>query len=132
MSIQSIRSGIATNLGTISGLRTSVDVPDQINVPMAVVQLDNISYDQAYGGGLTQYNFTVTLFVSRASDRTAQRKLDDYAFTTDGVKTAIESDKTLGGNAFDVRVVDMSNIGTVSLGEVSYLSADFSINVFAE
>lgn len=132
MSIQSIRSGIATNLGTISGLRTSVDVPDQINVPMAVVQLDNVSYDQAYGGGLTQYNFTVTLFVSRSSDRTAQRKLDAYAFTTDGVKTAIESDKTLGGNAFDVRVVDMSNIGTVSLGEVSYLSADFSINVFAE
>lgn len=132
MSIQAIRSGIATNLGTISGLRTSVDVPDQINVPMAVVQLDNITYDEAYGGGLTQYNFTVTLFVSRASDRTAQRKLDGYAFTTDGVKSAIESDKTLGGNAFDVRVVDMSNIGTVSLGEVSYLSADFSINVFAE
>ena len=132
MTIQQIRTGLATNLGTISGLRTSIDVPDQINVPMAIVQLDNISYDQAYGGGLTQYNFTVTLFVSRASDRTAQRKLDGYAFTTDGVKTAIESDKTLGENAFDVRVVEMSNIGTVSLGEVSYLSADFTVNVFAE
>ena len=132
MTIQQIRTGLATNLGTISGLRTSIDVPDQINVPMAIVQLDNISYDQAYGGGLTQYNFTVTLFVSRASDRTAQRKLDGYAFTTDGVKSAIESDKTLGGNAFDVRVVEMTNIGTVSLGEVSYLSADFTVNVFAE
>jgi hypothetical protein len=72
------------------------------------------------------------LFVSRASDRTAQRKLDEYAFTTSGVKSAVESDKTLGGNAFDVRVVEMSNIGTVSLGEVSYLSADFTVNVFAE
>jgi hypothetical protein len=132
MTIQAIRTGLATNLGTISGLRTSVDVPEQINVPIAIIQLDNISYDQAYGGGLTQYNFTVTLFVSRASDRTAQRKLDGYAFTTSGVKSAIESDKTLGGNAFDVRVVEMSNIGTVSLGEVSYLSADFTVNVFAE
>lgn len=132
MTIQQIRTGLANNLATISGLRVSLDVPDQINVPMAIVQLDDITYDQAYGGGLTQYNFTVTVFVSRASDRTAQRKLDEYAFTTNGIKSAIESNKTLGGNAFDVRVVEMSNIGTVSLGEVSYLSADFRVNVFAE
>lgn len=132
MSIQLIRQGIANNLATISGLRTSVDVPDQINVPLAIVQLDNISYDQAYGSGLTQYNFTVTVFVGRASDRLAQSRLDTYSFTTSGVKSAIESDKTLGGSAFDVRVVEMSNIGAVSLGEVSYLSADFTVNVFAE
>jgi hypothetical protein len=132
MTIQQIRTGLANNLSIIPGLRTSIDVPDQINVPIAIIQLDNISYDEAFGGGLTQYNFTVTLFVSRASDRTAQRKLDEYAFTTSGVKSAVESDKTLGGNAFDVRVVEMSNIGTVSLGEVSYLSADFTVNVFAE
>lgn len=132
MTIQLIRQGIATNLATISGLRTSVDVPDQINVPLAIVQLDNINYDQAFGGGLTQYNFTVTVFVGRASDRVAQSRLDTYSFTTSGVKSAIESDKTLGGNAFDVRVVEMSNIGAVSLGEVSYLSADFTVNVFAE
>lgn len=132
MSIQAIRTALANNLGTISGLRTSVDVPDQINVPMAVVQLDDITYDEAFGKGLTLYNFTVTLFVGRASERTAQRKLDAYAYTTGGVKTAVESDKTLGGNAFDVRVAEMSNIGTVSLGEVSYLTADFRVNVFAE
>jgi hypothetical protein len=132
MSIQAIRTALANNVGTISGLRTSLDVPDQINVPMAIVQLDDISYDQAFKGGLSQYNFTVTVFVGRASERTAQRKLDEYAFTTNGIKSAVESDKTLNGNAFDVRVVEMSNIGTVSLGEVSYLTADFRINVFAD
>jgi hypothetical protein len=132
MTISDIRNGLATNLATIPGLRTSVNVPDQINVPMGIIQLDNITYDQAFAGGLTQYNFTITLFVSRASDRTAQNKLDAYSFTTNGVKSAIESDRTLNGKAFDVRVVEMSNIGTVSLGEVSYLSADFTVNVFAE
>ena len=48
------------------------------------------------------------------------------------VKLAIESDKTLGGNAYDVRVTEMTNIGTVILGEVIYLAADFAVIVYAD
>lgn len=132
MSIQDIRAGIATNLGTISGLRTSVDIPDNPSPPIAVIGINNVSFDNAFQGGLTEYNFTVTVLASRASDRMAQRRLDAYTSTgASSVKEAIESDRTLGGSAFDVRVTEMSNIGTVSLGEISYLAADFAVTVYA-
>lgn len=132
MSIETIRSGIATNIATISGLRTSVDIPDNPNPPIAVIGLNNVRYDQAYQGGLVEYNFVVTVIASRASDRWAQRRLDDYTSTgANSVKEAIESDRTLGGSAFDVRVTEMSNVGAVSLGETSYLAADFAVTVYA-
>lgn len=131
--ISDLRSGLATNLATISGLRTSVDLPDNPNPPVAVIGIENVNYDQAFAGGLVEYNFRVTVLASRASDRMAQRRLDTYTSTETGsVKLAIESDKTLGGKAFDVRVTEMSNIGTVSLGEISYLAADFTVTVYAD
>ena len=132
MSILDIRAGLAANIGTISGLRTSVDIPDNPNPPIAVIAIENVDYDGAFAGGLTEYNFTVTVIASRASERFAQRRLDAYTSTGDSsLKKAIESDKTLNGKAFDVRVTRMSNIGTVSLGEVTYLAADFAVTVFA-
>ena len=131
--ISDLRSGLATNLATISGLRTSVDLPDNPNPPVAVIGIENVNYDQAFAGGLVEYNFRVTVLASRASDRMAQRRLDTYTSTETGsVKLAIESDKSLGGKAFDVRVTEMSNIGTVSLGEISYLAADFTVTVYAD
>ena len=65
------------------------------------------------------------------SDRTAQRTLD--ALVSPGVgslKTAIESDRTLDNSAFDVRVEQMSNYGSVTLGDVTFLAADFVVTVY--
>jgi len=63
VSIDTIRDGLATNLATISGLRTSADLPDNPSPPIAVVQLNSIQYDQAMQGGLVVYNFTITVIV---------------------------------------------------------------------
>ena len=133
MTIQQIRTGLANNLATIPGLRVSIDILDNPNPPQAVIAIETVSFDNAFAQGLTQYTFTVSLIASRVSERNAQRKLDDY--TSNGaqsVKLAIESDKTLGGVAYDVRVTEMSNIGTVILGEVIYLAADFAVTVYAD
>ena len=105
MSISTIRDGLATNLATISGLRTKADIPDNPSPPVAVVSLNSVSYDQAFKQGLALYNFTITVIVGRVSERTAQARLNAYASTgAGGVKNAIQSDKTLGGAAFDVRM----------------------------
>ena len=133
MSIADLRDGLGANLGTVSGLRVALEIPDNPNPPIAVIQLENVLYNQAFANGLTQYNFTVTLLAGRASERIGQRNLD--AYTSNGassVKLAIESDKTLGGSAYDVRVTEMTNYGTVSLGEVTYLAADYSVAVYAD
>ena len=133
MTIQEIRTGLANNLSTISGLRVSIDIPDNPTPPQAVIAIEAVTFDNAFAQGLTQYTFTVSLIASRVSERSAQRKLDEY--TSNGarsVKLAIESDKTLGGNAYDVRVTEMSNIGTVILSEVIYLAADFAVTVYSD
>ena len=133
MTIQEIRTGLANNLSTISALRVSIDIPDNPTPPQAVIAIEAVTFDNAFAQGLTQYTFTVSLIASRVSERSAQRKLDEY--TSNGarsVKLAIESDKTLGGVAYDVRVTEMSNIGTVILGEVIYLAADFAVTVYAD
>jgi hypothetical protein len=132
VSIQDIRAGLAANIGKIPGLRTSVDIPDNPNPPIAVIAIESVDYDGAFAGGLTEYNFIITVLSSRASERFAQQRLDSYTSTgATSIKKAIESDKSLNGKAFDVRVTRMSNIGTVSLGEVSYLAADFAVTVYA-
>lgn len=133
MSITDIRDGLATNLATIAGLRSSSDIPDNPSPPIAIVQFQSVDYDGAFQQGMATYSFIVSVLVGRASERTSQRKLDTYASTgAGGIKNAIESDKTLGGNAYDVRVEAMSNVSAVSLGgDISYLSADFVVTVLA-
>jgi hypothetical protein len=132
VSISLMRTALATNMGTISGLRTYADIPDDPMMPAAVVQLGSVSYDQAFKKGLTEYSFVVTVIFGRLATKQAQRNLDALISTgTGSLKTAIESDRTLDGNAFDTRVEEMTNITSVTIGDITYLSADFAVTVFA-
>lgn len=128
-----MRSGIGKNLrDNIPGLRVAETIPDQPNPPMAVISLEAVNYDQTFQRGMSQYNFTVSVLAGRVSERTAQARLDSYIDPGSAtIKNAIESDKSLGGAVFDVRVSEMSNIGAVNLGDVIYLGADFTVNVYA-
>jgi len=132
--ITEIRNGLATNLATISGLRTSAEIPDNPSPPIAVVQLQRVAFDGAFQGGMTTYDLIVSVIVGRVAEREAGRRLDAYSSSSgaSSVKKAIESDRTLGGKVFDLRVVEMTNIGAVLLGEATYLAADFAVTVYAE
>jgi hypothetical protein len=132
VAIAEIRAGLAANIATISGLRVAAEIPDNPSPPIAVIALNNISYDLAMARGTTLYNFTVTVIVGRVAERDAQRKLD--AYSGDGersIKTAVQSDRTLGGSAFDCRLSEMSTLGALNLGEQTYLAADFAVQVYA-
>lgn len=133
MSLANIRAGLGDNLETISGIRVYEEVPDNPAMPCAVIQIQSVNYDQSFQRGLTEYNFVVRLVVTRVTERRAQRKLDQ--FIDDGarsVKTAIQSDLTLGGAAFDCRVIGMDNADTVTIGGTDYMAADFAVVVYAE
>lgn len=131
-SISDIRAGIATNLATIPGLRTSAEIPDNPNPPVAIVSLDSVNYDRAYAKGLVEYNFTVTVIVGRSAERIAQRALDTYISTgANSIKNAIELDKSLGGKAYDCRVASLNSIGSIQLNDNTYLAADFTVTVLA-
>jgi len=133
VAIAEIRAGLAANIATIPGLRVAAEIPDNPSPPIAVISLNNITYDLAMARGTTLYNFTVTLIVGRVAERDAQRKLDAYAGNGErSIKTAIESDRQLGGAAFDCRVSELSTMGGVTIGESVYLASDFAVQVYAE
>lgn len=132
--ISALRSGIAANLATIAQLRTAALVPDDPKPPVAVVMPPSITFDTAFGRGTDTYEFNVLLIVGRVSDRTAQTTLDAYCDPSGSasVKTAIESDRTLGGAAFDLRVTDMRGVSSISIADTTYLTAEFAVQVFAQ
>jgi hypothetical protein len=132
-SITDLRTAIATNLATISGLRTSPTLPDNPNPPIALVTPISVSFDDVFRRGMQTYTFVVSVIVGRVDERTAQNKLDAFVSSTgsSSIKLAVESDKTLGGNAFDCRVTEMRNYGELTIGDVIYLSAEFTVLCYA-
>jgi hypothetical protein len=132
MSISLLRAGLAKNLQTIKGLRVVETLPDLVNPPMAMIGLTKVSYNQQNQRSMAEYTFQVTVVLGRVSERTAQASLDVLVAPGEGsVKYALESDRTLGGNAYEVFVPELSAYGAVSLNGIDYLSAEFSVQVFA-
>ena len=133
-SVSSLRDGIKANLATITGLRTTDTVPDNPSPPIAVCLPLGITFDNAFHRGMTTYNFSVLVIVNRVSERTAQNSLDAYVSSTgsSSIKLALETDKTLGGVAYDVRVTEVRNYGEIVIGEINYLSAEFNVLCYAD
>lgn len=132
-SITELREGIAANLATIPGLRTAATIPDNPSPPIAIVQLSRVQYHQDFKRGLTEYNFAVQVVVGRVDERSAQQRLDLYCSSTGdyAIGLAVESDRTLGGKAFDCIVTEMTNYGSVLISDVTYLAAEFNVRVLA-
>lgn len=132
-SMSTLRTGLANRLATISGLRSSATIPDNPQPPIAVVMPSRITYDQAFGRGSDEYEFTVLVIVGRVVDRTSQTNLDAYCASSGSasVKAAIEGDTTLGGVAEDCQVTAMTSQGSLSIGDVTYHTAEFSVTVIA-
>lgn len=131
--IADLRAGIKKNLQTITGLRVVETIPDQVNPPLAMISLDRINYQRAMHRGLTEYLFKITVVVGRQSERNAQALLDQYV-ASDGalsVLSALEKDRTLGGVASDSFMNSLDAYGSIVIGETTYLSAEFSLQIFA-
>ena len=133
-SITALRAGLATRLGTISGLRTTTETPDTISPPISIINVGSVNYDRAFQRGLDEYNFVITVIVGRVGERSAQRLLDSYVSPVgaSSVKLAIELDRTLGGICDSLRVTDMRNYGSLVIGEITYLAAEFNVVVYAQ
>jgi hypothetical protein len=132
--ISDLRAGIAANLATIAGLRTGSTIPENVNPPFAIVAPSSMTYHMAMRNGMTTYSFVVTLVVGRADGRSAQNALDAFCSSTgsSSIRNAVESDRTLGGKAFDCVVTGMRNYGSLAIGDNTYLAAEFDLTVQAD
>jgi len=129
--VTQLKTGLASALATISGLRTYAYQPDQVNPPFAWPTLESIHYHDAMGAGLQTYEFKVTCVVGRSSERSAQNTLDAYLSYT-GVRAALEADRTLGGVCDSLIVESASNIGTIDANDGLYLFVDYRVIIYAE
>jgi hypothetical protein len=132
MAISDLRTGLANNLKTISGLRVVDTLPDLVNPPMAMIGLAKIAYNQQNQRSMAEYTFKITVVLGRVSERTAQQALDLLVAPGAGsIKEAVESDRTLGGNAYEVFIPGLSAYGAITVNGIDYLSAEFSVQVFS-
>lgn len=132
-SVTTLRDRLATNIATVPGLRTAAVIPEDPKPPVAIVVFDRVDFDTSMARGLDTYSFRVIIVVGRVDTRGAQQALDSYlsGSGTNSLKMAIQSDRTLGGEANDLRVTSGDNLRELAIGEISYVAADLSVSVYA-
>lgn len=134
MTISGIRQGIATNLATIGGLTAYDTIPDKAEPPCAIVMPANPFGDiESMGRGIFTWRFRILILVSSVADEAAQTALDGYLASSgsSSALVAIESARTLGGNASDCRVEQITTYGDVPWNELSYWGAELQVRVLS-
>lgn len=129
--VSQVATGLAANLATITGLRTSVYQPEQLNPPFAFPTLNQIQYHKAFAGGDVVMDWTVTVIVGRYADRNAFATLDgflSYSGAT-SIRAAIESDKTLGGVCQTLVLPSGANITSLNSADAEFLQIRFQVTV---
>ena len=129
--INGIRDALKDNLQTITNLRVYDTIPDIVTPPCAVVGQLDFTFDVDNMRGADQASVDVYVIVQRISERTGQDKLDNFlAGSGNGsIKTAIESDRTLGGLVDTLRVISADS-GTYTSGEQSFISYRYNLTIW--
>lgn len=130
--VTSIRQGLSTAVQTVPGLRASATIVDNITPPQAVVFPPTVEYDMTFGRGRDRMEFAIRVFVA-GNLRNADELLDSYCrgSGTTSVKTAVETDRTLGGVVQDCRVTRVRPLGAEEVGSLDYLAVEFTVDVIA-
>lgn len=131
LNIGPIRDALKTNLQTIVNMRVYDTIPDVVVPPCAVVGQLDFQFDVDNARGLDQASVDVYVLVQRFSERTAQDKLDTLLAGTGpkSIKTALESDRTLGGLVDTLRVVSADS-GTYQSGDQTFLSYRYNLIIW--
>jgi hypothetical protein len=129
--VPGVRDAIKNNLQTITNLRVYDLIPDVIVPPCAVVGQLDFTFDIDNARGLDQASVDIYVIVQRISERSGQDKLDLLlAGSGNGsIKTAIESDRSLGGLVDTLRVISAES-GTYTSGEQSFLSYRYNLTIW--
>ena len=129
--VNGVREALKTNLQNINNLRIYDTIPDIVTPPCAVVGQLDFTFDIDNMRGLDQASVDVYVIVQRISERTGQDKLDNFlAGSGNGsIKTAIESDRSLGGLVDTLRVISAES-GTYTSGDQSFLSYRYNVTIW--
>lgn len=129
--INGVRDALKDNLQTITNMRVYDTIPDIVTPPCAVVGQLDFTFDIDNQRGLDQASVDVYVIVQRISERSGQDKLDNFlAGSGNGsIKTALESDRSLGGLVDTLRVISAES-GTYTSGDQSFLSYRYNLTIW--
>ena len=131
INISGVREALGNNLQTITGMRVYDTIPDVVTPPCAVVGQLDFTFDVNNARGLDQASVDIFVIVQRISERAGQNKLDELLAGTGkgSIKTALESDRSLGGLVNTLRVISAES-GTYNSGDQSFLSYRYNVTVW--
>lgn len=129
--INQVRDALGKNLETITGLRVYDTIPDVVVPPCAIVGQLDFTFDINNMRGLDQASVDIFVIVQRLSERAGQDLLDNLlaGTGTGSIKTALESDRTLGGLVDTLRVISAES-GTYNSGDQSFLSYRYNLTLW--
>jgi len=129
--INGVRDALKKNLQTITNLRIYDLIPDVIVPPCAIVGQLDFTFDIDNARGLDQASVDIYVIVQRMSERSAQDKLDNFLAGSGkgSIKTALESDRSLGGLVDTLRVISADS-GTYSSGDQNFLSYRYNLTIW--
>lgn len=129
--ISKVRDQLGKNLEKITGIRVYDRIPDVVVPPCAVVGQLDFTFDIDNARGLDQASVDIFVIVQRISERAGQDKLDELLAGTGSksIKTAIESDRSLGGLVNTLRVITAES-GTYATGDQEFLSYRYNVTLW--
>ena len=131
INISKVREALGKNIERGTGMRIYDKIPDVVVPPAAVVGQLDFTFDIDNARGLDQASVDIFVIVQRISERAGQDKLDQLLAGTGSksIKTAIESDRTLGGLVNTLRVISAES-GTYLTGDQEFLSYRYNVTVW--
>lgn len=133
-----IRTALATQLGTQTGIDSRPYLPDSITTPMLALKSGDTNY-VTYGvttDGVSEYTLEIMVLLSYTpSAAAAQQSMDDLVdggTQTTGrmsILDAIEADEQLGGTVDWIVVNNVSKVGLVEISGQSYFSARINLSL---
>ena len=130
---ESVRTALASNISAITGVNCSAwNLGTNFTTPVFQIAGNGpVLYDRR---GTDKLTFVVQAIVGTVDDVGAQRLLSTFvqASGSTSAKAAIESDRTLGGIADDLRVTEYLGDRVVTLPNgVEYLIGQWTVEVLA-
>lgn len=136
--VSTIRAALASQITTVTGMRTLAEAKDQISPPVAVILPGQpfVQYGITMDGAFT-VNLRVLVVISDAPpDEKVQRALDAYlgsgaGVTASSIANAIRQDPTLGGAVHFCEVLTVGGYNRLEYAGVPYFGARIEVQIGA-
>jgi hypothetical protein len=131
--IADIRAALASQLGTIPGLRAYANRMDQVDPP-AVMILPPAGSFIRYGStfsGSAEITLRAVLVTAKSDSTSGQAAMDPFLEVagTSSVYASIQANSTLGGVVEFAALMEATGYGPITVGAIEYLGCQLIINV---